>query len=70
VHVLNIQSLVPKLDLITAEYTDLDILSFSESLLNLIHTDESLKLSNYQTPFRKDRGPNKSGGWGYFVCKG
>ena len=26
------------------------------------HTDESLKLSNYQTPFRKDRGPNKSGG--------
>jgi hypothetical protein len=31
---LNIQSLVPKLDLITAEYADFDILSFSESWLN------------------------------------
>jgi hypothetical protein len=58
---LNIQSLVPKLDLITAEYADFDILSFSESWLNRRHTDEPLKLSNYQTPFRKDRGPNKSG---------
>ena len=53
---LSIQSLVPKLDLITAEYADFDILSFSESWLNRSHTDESLKLSNYQTPFRKDRG--------------
>ena len=61
-HVLNIQSLVPKVDLITAEYADFDILSFSESWLNHSHTDESLKLSNYQTPFRKDRGPNKSRG--------
>jgi hypothetical protein len=59
---LNIQSLVPKLDLISAEYADFDILSFSESWLNRSHTGESLKLSNYQTPFRKDRGPNKSGG--------
>jgi hypothetical protein len=31
-------------------------------MLNRSHTDESLKLLNYQTPFRKDRGPNKSGG--------
>ena len=59
---LNIQSLVPKLDLITTDYADFDILSFSESWLNRSHTGESLKLSNYQTPFRKDRGPNKSGG--------
>jgi hypothetical protein len=58
---LNIQSLVPKLDLITAEYADFDILSFSESWLNRSHTDTSLKLSNYQTSFRKDSGPNKSG---------
>ena len=43
-------------------YADFDILSFSESWLNRSHTDESLKLSNYQIPFRKDRGPNKSGG--------
>ena len=38
------------------------MLSFSESWLNRSYTEESLKLSNYQTPFRKDRGPNKSGG--------
>ena len=58
---LNIQSLVPKLDFISAEYAAFDILSFSESWLNRSYMDESLKLSNYQTPFRKDRGPNKSG---------
>jgi hypothetical protein len=28
----------------------------------LVSTPESLKLLNYQNPFRKDRGPNKSGG--------
>jgi hypothetical protein len=43
-------------DLITAEYVDFDILSFSESWLNRSHTDTSLKLSNYQTSFRKDSG--------------
>ena len=59
---LNIQSLVPKVDIITAEYADLEILSFSEPWFNRSHTNESLNLSNYQTPFRKDRGPNKSGG--------
>ena len=67
---LNIQSLVPKLDLISAEYADFDILSFSESWLNRSHTDESLKLLNYQTPFRKDRGPNKSGGGVILYVKG
>ena len=41
---LNIQSLVPKLNLISAEYADFDIQSFSESWLNRSHTDESLKL--------------------------
>ena len=35
---LNIQSLVPKLDLISTEYADFDILSFSESWLNRSHT--------------------------------
>jgi hypothetical protein len=40
---LNIQSIIPKLDLIAAEYEDFDILSFSESWLNSNHTDESIK---------------------------
>ena len=53
---LNIQSLVPKLDLITAEYEDFDILSFSESWLNDSITDDSINILNYHSPFRKDRG--------------
>ena len=59
---LNIQSIIPKLDLIAAEYEDFDILSFSESWLNSNHTDESIKLLNFHTPFRSDRGPHKMGG--------
>ena len=61
---LNIQSIIPKLDLIAAEYEDFDILSFSESWLNSNHTDESIKLLNFHTPFRSDRGPHKMGGGG------
>jgi hypothetical protein len=35
-HHLNVQSIVPKLDIITAEYSSYDILSFTESWLKLI----------------------------------
>ena len=59
---LNIQSLAPKLELITAEYEDFDILSFSESWLNGNNTDDSIKLLNFQPPFRKDRSLNRLGG--------
>ena len=67
---LNVQSLFPKLDIIAAEYEDFDILSFSETWLNENITDDSIKLLNFQLPFRKDRGPDKlGGGWGYSLCK-
>lgn len=52
----------PKLELISAEYENFDVLSFSESWLNDNHSDNSIKLSNYQAPFRHDRGPDKVGG--------
>ncbi|VDI46999.1 Hypothetical predicted protein [Mytilus galloprovincialis] len=58
---LNVQSLLPKLDLI-AEYEDFVILSFSETWLNGINSSDSVELLNYQKPFRKDRGLMKSGG--------
>ena len=61
---LNIQSIIPKLDLFAAEYKDFDISSFSESWLNSNHTDESIKLLNFHTPFRSDRDPHKMGGEG------
>lgn len=59
---LNVQSLAPKIDLIQAEYSDFDILAFSETWLNNNHTDESIEILNYQHPFRRDRGPHKVGG--------
>ncbi|CAC5407086.1 unnamed protein product [Mytilus coruscus] len=59
---LNIQSLAPKIDLIQAEYSEFDILVFTETWLNINHEDESIKLLNYQNPFRRDRGPHEAGG--------
>ncbi|CAC5418692.1 unnamed protein product [Mytilus coruscus] len=65
---LNIQSIVPKLDLIEAEYDEFDILAFTESWLNNNNTDESIKLLNYHSPFRRDRGPQKNRRWSCRIC--
>lgn len=59
---LTVQSIIPKLDLIAAEYTDFDILSFTESWLKDTNTADSIELLNYQIPFRNDRGEDKKGG--------
>jgi hypothetical protein len=40
----NVQSLKPKLDLISAEYGDFDILSFTETWLNHSTSDRAIKL--------------------------
>ncbi|CAC5411166.1 unnamed protein product [Mytilus coruscus] len=58
----NVQILLPKLDLIVAEYEDFDIMSFTETWLNGNNSSETVELLIYQKPFRKDRGPIKSGG--------
>ena len=47
---LNVQSIVPKLDIITAEYSSYDILSFTESWLKQNINDETLKLPGYKFP--------------------
>jgi hypothetical protein len=59
---LNIQSLVPKLDLIYAEYEHFDIMSFTETWLKGDNSDDSIELLNFQKPFRRDRDPEKNGG--------
>jgi hypothetical protein len=41
---LNVQSMKPKLDLISAEYGDFDILSFTETWLNHSTSDRDIKL--------------------------
>ena len=56
------QSIIPKLDLIAAEYTDFDILSFTESWIKDTNTADSIELLNYQIPFRKDGDGNNKGG--------
>ena len=61
---LNIQSIVSKIDMISAEYSCHDILSFTESWLNEnISTDQQcLEIPDYKfPPFRRDRS-NKVGG--------
>jgi len=59
---LNVQSIFPKLDIITAEYSSYDILSFTESWLQPNVNDETLKLPGYKfPPFRRDR-QNKTEG--------
>ena len=59
---LNVQSIVPKLDIITTEYSCHDILSFIERWLKPNVNDETLKLPGYKIPpFRRDR-QNKTGG--------
>ena len=59
---LNIQSLVPKLDLIYAEYDHFDIMSFTETWLKGDNSDDSIELLNFQKTFRRYRGPEKNGG--------
>ena len=48
---LNIQSLVPKLDLIYAEYEHFDIMSFTETWSKGDNSDDSIELLNFQKPF-------------------
>ena len=59
---LNVQSIVPKLDLVLTEFSCHDILSFSESWLSPHVGDGSVRLPEYKfPPFRRDR-PDRQGG--------
>ena len=53
---LNIRSIRHKIDYILDNFTDIDILYFSETHLDFNVLTESLRLSNsYIEPYRKDR---------------
>ena len=58
---LNVQSIVHKIDLITAEYSSHDILSFTQSWLHSNINEELLRIPNYKPPYRRDR-PDRVGG--------
>ncbi|CAC5369457.1 unnamed protein product [Mytilus coruscus] len=51
----NIQSIVLKLELIAADYSCHEILSFTESWLSSQVSNEAILLPGYKTPFRRDR---------------
>ncbi|MEW8545738.1 MAG: reverse transcriptase domain-containing protein, partial [Candidatus Thiodiazotropha sp.] len=59
---LNIQSIVPKLDLIKCEADAYDVLVFSESWLKPEVRDESISIDNFLPPFRADRCDRLGGG--------
>ena len=67
---MNIQSIIPKLDIINGSLLDFDILSFTESWLNICNSisDNDVLLDGYQTPFRCDR-VNRMGGGVIVYCK-
>ena len=60
---MNIQSIVPKMELIKAEAADTyDILIFTESWLKPSTPDTSIRIDNYVGPFRADRPDHQGSG--------
>ena len=64
---LNVQSLLPKLDLIAAGSEAYDVLIFSESWLNPDTKKDSVYLNNFHPPFRTDRSDRPGGGVAIYV---
>ena len=58
----NVQSIYNKLDVLTAELSDFDILAFSESWLHPNISDEESNIPSYNKPERKDRDNDPHGG--------
>ena len=58
----NVQSLVPKLDLLTTELNEFDILAFTETWLNPSVPTNDLTIDSYKIPEHKDRPGDSHGG--------
>ena len=59
---LNIQSILPKINLIRCEAQAYDILVFSESWLKAEITDNDISIENFTPPHRTDRSDRQGGG--------
>ena len=57
----NVQSIYNKLDTLSVELSEFDILAFTESWLHPGIPDEDLKLATYHSPERKDRNNDPHG---------
>ena len=58
----NVQSIYNKLDILSAELLEFDIMAFTETWLHPGIPNEDLRVATYQTPERKDRNENPHGG--------
>ena len=58
----NVQSIVPKLDMILAELFDIDVLAFMETWLNRNIDSDDISLISFHHPERKDRIADSHGG--------
>ena len=58
----NVQSLVPKLGLLTTELSEFDILALTETWLNPSVATNDLTIDSYKLPERKDRSGDNHGG--------
>ena len=66
----NVQSILPKLEILHAELHEFDILAFSETWLNPSIDNEDIMLQQYQAPVRKDREGDAHGGVIIYVKEG
>lgn len=58
---LNIQSILPKIDILLYEMQPFDILVFTESWLNADISDTDISVVNFKIPFRMIVMPNLEG---------
>ena len=58
----NVQSLVPKLDILGAELLEFDVLAFTETWLNSSYSSDDIRLESFRQPERKDRVGDSHGG--------
>lgn len=59
---INIQSVVPKLDILEAELGDRDVILVTETWLKSDVPNSRVELQNYKEPYRKDRSGDRVGG--------
>ncbi|MEW8547035.1 MAG: endonuclease/exonuclease/phosphatase family protein, partial [Candidatus Thiodiazotropha sp.] len=69
VHV-NIQSLLPKLDILETEMQYYDIVVLTETWLSQNTNNDDIRIPNFDPPYRKDRQARPGGGIAIYIKSG
>lgn len=67
---LNIQSILPKMDILEAEMQNYDILVFTETWLSPQTSDDDILITNFEPPYRRDRQDRIGGGVAIYTRTG